>query len=127
MTGTKKIVLLCLAITVFVLLVLIYGKFNPENSHLFPKCPFRMLTGYECPGCGSQRAVHYLLNGKIDSAIQANALLVFYIPYIILLFLAELLKSKSRFFMRLYKMLFSRIAILIVFVIIIFWWVARNL
>ena len=127
MTGTKKIVLLCLVITVFVLLVLIYGKFNPENSHLFPKCPFRMLTGYECPGCGSQRAVHYLLNGKIDSAIQANALLVFYIPYIILLFLAELLKSKSRFFMRLYKILFSRIAIWILFVIIIIWWVARNL
>jgi hypothetical protein len=86
-----------------------------------------MLTGYECPGCGSQRAVHYLLNGKINSAIQANALLVFSIPYILFLFLAELLKSKSRFFMRLYKTLFSRIAIWIVFVIIIIWWVARNL
>jgi hypothetical protein len=127
MTGTKKILLLCLAITVFVLLVLIYGKFNPENSHFYPKCPFRMVTGYECPGCGSQRAVHYLLNGKIDSAFQANALLVFSIPYILILFLAELLKSKSRFFMRLYKILFGRIAIWIVFVIIIIWWVARNL
>ena len=127
MLGTKKIVLLCLAITVFVLLVIIYGKFNPENSHLYPKCPFRLLTGYECPGCGSQRAVHYLLNGKIDSAIHANALLVFSIPYILLLFLAELLKSKSRFFMRLYKILFSSKAIWMVFVIIIIWWVGRNL
>ena len=127
MLRKKKIVLLCLAITVFVLLVLFYGKFNPENSHLFPKCPFRILTGYECPGCGSQRAIHDLLNLKINSAIHANALLVFSIPYILLLFFAELLKSKSGFFMRLYKILFSTKAIWTVFVIIIFWWFARNL
>ena len=127
MLGTKKIVFFCLVITIFVPLVIIYSKLNPENSRLFPKCPFRILTSYECPGCGSQRAIHYLLNLKIGSAIQANALLVFSIPYIILLISAELLKSKSRFFTRLYKLLYSTNAIWIVFVIIVFWWFARNL
>jgi hypothetical protein len=127
MLRTKKIVFFCLVISIFVPLVIIYGKLNPENSQLFPKCPFRILTSYECPGCGSQRAIHYLLNLKIGSAIQANALLVLSIPYVLLLFLAELLKPKSRFFTRLYKILYSAKAIWTVFLIIVFWWFARNL
>lgn len=118
---------LFLVITISVILVIIYGKLNPENSHFFPKCPFKTITGYECPGCGSQRAVHHLLNLNIGSAIQANALLIFSIPYILLLFFAELLKYKSKFFTHLYKMLFSTKAIWTVLVIIIFWWFARNL
>jgi len=127
MFRTKKIVYFYLVITIFVPLVIIYSKLNPENSHLFPKCPFRILTSYECPGCGSQRAIHYLLNLKIGSAFKANALLVFSIPYIILLISAELLKSKSRFFMRFYKLLYRTKAIWTVFLIIVFWWFARNL
>lgn len=110
-----------------IILIIIYGKLNPENSNLFPKCPFRVLTGYECPGCGSQRAVHHLLNLEIKNAIKANALLVFSIPYILLLVFAELLKSKSKFFMNLYKTLYNSKAIWAVFVIIVFWWIARNL
>lgn len=110
-----------------IILIIIYGKLNPENSNLFPKCPFRVLTGYECPGCGSQRAVHHLLNLEIKNAIKANALLVFSIPYILLLVFAELLKSKSKFFMNLYKTLYNSKAIWAIFVIIVFWWIARNL
>ena len=127
MLKTKKIVYFCLVITIFVPLVIIYGKLNPENSHLFPKCPFKILTSYECPGCGSQRAIHYLLNLKIGSAIKANALLVLSIPYVLLLIFTELLKSKSRFFTLLYNILYSSKAIWTVFLIIIFWWFARNL
>lgn len=127
MFRTKKIVVFGLVISLFVFFVIIYGMLNPENSHIFPKCPFRILTGYECPGCGSQRAIHFLLNLKIDSAIQANALLVLSIPYILLLFFAEMLKLKSRFYMRLYNILFSTKAIWTVLVIIVIWWFARNL
>lgn len=127
MFGTKNKVLLFLVITISFVLVIIYGKLNPENSQLFPKCPFKTLTSYECPGCGSQRAVHYLLNLEINSAIHANALLVLSIPYVLILFFAELLKSKSRLFMGLYKIFYSTKAIWAVFLIIVFWWFARNL
>lgn len=127
MLKTKKIIFFCLVIIVFVPLVIIYGKLNPENSNLFPKCPFKILTSYECPGCGSQRAIHYLLNLNIGSAIKANALLVLSIPYVLLLIFTELLKSKSRFFTRLYNILYSSKAIWTVFLIIVFWWFARNL
>lgn len=126
MFRTKSKVLL-LAIAIFIVLIIIYGKLNPESSKLFPKCPFRVLTGYECPGCGSQRAVHYLLNLEIKNAIQANALLVFSIPYILLLVLAELLKSKSNFFMHLHEILYSTKAIWVVFIVIVVWWIGRNL
>jgi hypothetical protein len=125
MLRTKRVVF-CLVIALFVILVIVYGKFNPENSHLFPKCPFKVLTGYKCPGCGSQRALHYLLNLKIGNAIQANALLVFSIPYILLLFFSELLKLKSNFFARLYNILYSTKAIWVVFVIVAIWWLVRN-
>jgi len=107
--------------------VIVYGKLNPEKFHLFPKCPFKLLTGYECPGCGSQRAIHYLLNLKIANAIQANALLVFSIPYILFLFFTELLRFKIDFFMRLHKISHSTKAIWAVFVIVVFWWLVRNL
>lgn len=38
----------------------------------------------KCPGCGSQRAIHQLLNGHLIKALQHNALAVITIPYILL-------------------------------------------
>ncbi len=127
MPRIKKIIFAYTAIVLFVFLIIIYSRLNPENSHLFPKCPFKAVTGYECPGCGSQRAVHYLLNLNIHNAILANRLLVFFIPYILFLLLIELLKSKSKLLMRLYNIFFSSKAIWSLFIIIVFWWFIRNL
>jgi len=125
MPKTRKVIIFCLIATVCITLVIIYGSLNPEEFLLFPKCPFKQLTTVECPGCGSQRAVHHLLNLKIGSAIQANALLVFSIPYILLLLVVDLLKSKRQIFMRLYHVLHSPKAIWTVFAVIIIWWIAR--
>ena len=60
----------------------IYTFFNPADFVLFPKCPFWLLTGYQCPGCGSQRAIHHLLNGHWQEAFRQNALLVISLPYL---------------------------------------------
>lgn len=67
------------------------------------------------------------INLKIGSAIQANALLFLSIPYVLLLLFAELFKSKSKFFASLYKILYSAKAIWTVILIVVFWWIARNL
>ena len=53
--------------------------FNPANGR-FPVCPFHALTGWLCPGCGSQRALHDLMHGNFGEAFRHNALLVVSIP-----------------------------------------------
>ena len=57
--------------------------FEPGRTGLFPGCPFRMLTGFTCPGCGSTRGLHRLLHGDIVSAFEFNPLLVLSLPFLI--------------------------------------------
>ena len=66
--------------------------FDPEKSGFFPACRFHQLTGLDCPGCGSQRALHALLHGQILTALHDNLLLVLSLP----LFLALLILSTWR-------------------------------
>lgn len=40
----------------------------------FPLCPFKLLTGLPCPGCGGIRAANALLHGNILGAIYTNPL-----------------------------------------------------
>ena len=56
---------------------------EPGKSILFPLCPFRALTGFTCPGCGSTRGMHQLLHGNIGAAFQLNPLLVLALPFLI--------------------------------------------
>ena len=52
---------------------------DPEGGGFLP-CPFRTLTGLLCPGCGSQRALHDLLHGRLGEALGHNGLLVMSVP-----------------------------------------------
>jgi hypothetical protein len=49
-------------------------RFPPEEHAFYPQCLFHALTGWYCPGCGTLRAVHYLLHGQFAAALHANAL-----------------------------------------------------
>ena len=53
--------------------------FDPVHRHV-PLCPFRAITGWDCPFCGSLRAVDRLVHGQVDAALQANAVLVLALP-----------------------------------------------
>lgn len=53
---------------------------DPASSALFPRCPFFWATGLHCPGCGVQRALHALLQGRLAVALGHNALAVAYLP-----------------------------------------------
>src|SRR5260221_331534 len=48
--------------------------FNPASAsnQWFPKCPFRMITGWQCPGCGSTRACYQLLHLHPVAAFKLN-------------------------------------------------------
>lgn len=58
--------------------------FEPGKSGFFPGCPFRLLTGFTCPGCGTTRALHQILHGHFDTAFTLNPLLLLAIPFLLL-------------------------------------------
>ena len=62
--------------------------FNPSSpsNQFFPQCPFRMVTGWQCPGCGSTRAFYQLLHLHPVAAFKFNPLMVLTLPFLIYLF-----------------------------------------
>lgn len=64
------------AVAVLLLLV------NPAQVSFFPKCPFRALTGCQCPGCGSTRAFYQLLHGDVVAAFKLNPLMILTLPFL---------------------------------------------
>lgn len=122
----KRLLIVFLVILVITIIVL-YKVYNPIDSIYFPKCLFKGITGYKCPGCGSQTAVHHLLNLNIFSAFKANAILIFAIPYLILCFAFEMVKKPTEKQLMWRKRLFGERAIYIVLTIIILFWILRNI
>lgn len=111
------------SIVLFILL-LIYYNLNPAKTSIFPKCPFLLLTGLKCPGCGSQRAIHCLLHFDVRQALEYNMLLVFSLPVIIVLGYIELERKKiPDLYMKMhnYKFIWG------IFTVIISWWIGRNI
>jgi len=67
-----------LAIPVIFLIFYYYNN-NPEVSPevgFFPQCPFHAITGFHCPGCGSQRAIHDLLHFRIGESLSHNIVII---------------------------------------------------
>jgi hypothetical protein len=87
---------------------------------------FKGITGYKCPGCGSQTAVHYLLNLDVLSAFKANVILIFAIPYLTLYFAFEMIKNPTEKQLKWRKRLFGERTIYIVLTIIVLFWILRN-
>ena len=53
------------------------GLVDPHQpDSFFPVCPFRLLTGWNCPACGGLRMVHDVLHGDLAAAISDNILLL---------------------------------------------------
>lgn len=111
---------------VLVVALYVFYSFDPEKQSFFPKCPFLLLTGYECPGCGSQRAIHSLLHLDILAALKYNAFMIVALPYILLGGYFEYFGGKQRF-PSLEKVLFGRWAALFLLTFILVYWVVRNM
>lgn len=75
---------LAIAIACLVAVGLGLKLINPATAWYAPKCPFRLLTGLNCPGCGLQRLIHALLMGHPLEAIRYNYYMVFALPYAML-------------------------------------------
>lgn len=117
---TRNIIILVAA----AIFVAAYFILDPASSGIFPRCPFLTVTGWQCPGCGSQRAIHCLLHGDITGAWGYNAMLVASLPLIGLLMAGELTRRR---YPKFYASIHSRWLIAVLAIIVIAWWIGRNL
>ena len=100
--------------------------FNPAlpNNQFFPKCPFRLVTGWQCPGCGSTRAFYQLLHLHPVTAFKLNPLIMLTLPFIVYGFLGF---TRSAITGKPYRRLFIPPVYLWAWlVLLLFFWVFRN-
>src|SRR5229473_3201521 len=93
--------------------VILY-RFDPATVHGYPPCVFHALTGLQCPGCGTTRALHHLLHGDIAGAFRLNAMLFVVIP-------SAAIAASSRRFATHPLTGWSAV------IVTIAWWIGRNL
>ena len=102
--------------TLYLLLGVFFGFYLP--------CPFRLITGFKCPGCGLSHAAVSLAKFEFYGAFQANALfapIFIFIIYEAFRYFIPLLNNKDPHTDE------NSMRIEIVFLIILLiWWVLRN-
>lgn len=106
--------------------LIFYYFFNPQSNSFLLKCPFKFFTGYDCPGCGGQRALHALLHGEFRRAFSYNELFIVAIPYVITGILFEWVGLKYSF-PKVRKILYGQTAIYIIAIIIMSFFILRNI
>lgn len=77
MKPALKILLLTVLAAVAVSAAVTLYRFNPETAGIYPPCPSKLLTDYECAGCGSLRGIHSLLHGNFGAAWNYNPAIFF--------------------------------------------------
>lgn len=126
MTFKKKYITFIIASTAVLFIVLLYFFVDARNTaNAFPACPFYTLTGFYCPGCGSQRAISALLHGDFIAACKFNILMIASLPFILyaaLIFVLNTFREKQIIQKIFYSVFFVRTVLILVLV----FWFLRN-
>lgn len=112
-------------LVIIVALAVLFFLLNPSDYQLFPRCIFNSLTGYYCPGCGSQRAIHSLLHLNFAGVVSYNFLFLPAVLAIAYHYLHPLLNKK--FGWKLPNILYKKYTPWIIFAIVLIFWILRNL
>jgi hypothetical protein len=121
--SKSRSVKIWILVVLLIVVAVFYFSINPATSKYMPRCVFLVVTGFKCPGCGSQRAIHALLHGNFIDALRYNAFFVAALPVIALYFLndyTKLLPSKVD------EVITHHYTIAVLGVIVVLWWVLRN-
>ena len=102
----------------------IYFFLNPATSSFAPKCLIRSLTGYDCPGCGSQRLLHALAHADFPAAWNANPFIICILP---LLLWWIWIDTDPSTYPRASRIVNSPAFIITMLVIILIWTILRNI
>ena len=124
MSNYKKVIIIIVVGVLIALATILYFFVNPEASVLMPKCPMKMLTGYDCPSCGVQRAIHAVLHGDFAKAISYNPFFVISVPYFLLVLYSTVFKNS--FAVKLRGIVCHRYALYGSIVLFFLWWILRN-
>ena len=82
-----------------------------------PKCIVYLLTGYKCPTCGNQRALHCFLHGQWHQAIEYNPFILFMLACFVLYVILKLSKNENT----------SQIVGVVFLIGYLIWFVVRNI
>lgn len=95
------------------------GLADPHRSgSLFPACPFKAVTGLNCPACGGLRMVHDLLHGDVAAAVVDNVFLLVGLPMLLTWVLMRWRQGKP---------VMNPPAVVIIIAAAVSWTVVRNL
>lgn len=99
---------------------------DPHQSGSWGFCPWLVLTGTYCPGCGGLRAVNDLTRGDVGAAASSNLLFVSSIP-LLTLFWARSVSQRWRGVRTPLPRAPLAVAAGIGVVLVVAFWVLRNL
>lgn len=102
--------------------IVFYYVVDPETTPCL-RCPFQLLFGLKCPGCGSQRALHHILHFEFLDALKDNALFVVMIPFLMIFGIAKI----SRYRLSRLELFFNgKWPVTIMLLLITLWFIGRN-
>ena len=107
---------------VFIVIQYLYSH-NPAISPS-PKCLFKVLTGYDCPGCGSQRALYAIAHGRLSEAWHLNKFIFFAVPAGAFYLYIESTRTRHP---RLHARAVHPAILTAILVAVISYWIGRNL
>lgn len=99
---------------------------DPHAQGSYGFCPWLLVTGTDCPGCGGLRAVHDLTRGDLAAAFSSNALFVGSIPLVAVLWL-RWARDRWRGVRRRVDARRGTRAALVFSAVVLVFWVVRNL
>ena len=120
----KKMLNIGLLVIIIGLAILFY-LLDPAEHELFPKCVFHSLTGYHCPGCGSQRAIHSLVHLNFAGVVGNNFL---FLPAILVVIYHYLRQPFNKLFRwKLPNIFYFKSTPWIILGVVFVFWLLRNL
>lgn len=95
MSGRTKIFLIVAFLFAILVGLIVLYFYNPMTAGFYPRCPSKMLTGYDCPGCGTLRSTHALMHGRFVEAWHFNPATIIAFVLVPLMILGELHRNKK--------------------------------
>ena len=99
--------------------------FPPTEYGFYPRCLLFQFAGLHCPGCGATRAVAALLHGDVAQALAYNPLFVLALP--LFGWAGGSMAYEAWTGKRAYRVRWPDWSLKLLMVVLIAYWIARNL